>query len=388
MSTHTFKDLISRVAGKLPLRTVLIVPLVVQIVGTVGLVGYLSFKSGQQSVEDIAQQLMTQVGERVSDRLTTYLKAPQNAVAANHLAVQQGILDIKNFEQLQQQFWQQITLNPSLESLYFTNEAGEEIAYGKIQSEEVVKQAEKLTGEDLSIGTPHIGIQRNTNPGKRKYYLVDSKGNPRKLLYTFPINSRTTAWYRTAKASKKQTWSPISVYKVIPLLGIFAVTSIYDNAGKWQGVFASSFTLSSLNTFLNQLKFSPSGQIFIMERSGNLVTTSTLEIPLVKPTKGEAKQLLATNSKDSKTRDIAQQLTQKFGNFRTLQTTQQLNLVCNHKRQFVRVTPYQDKYGLDWLVVVVVPESDFMEQINANTRITILLCIAALIGSVGVGVFI
>jgi hypothetical protein len=52
--------------------------------------------------------------------------------------------------------------------------------------------------------------------------------------------------------------------------------------------------------------------------------------------------------------------------------------MLNARHQFVQVTPWQDEFGLDWLVIVVVPESDFMAQINANTRTTILLCFAAL----------
>jgi signal transduction histidine kinase len=51
----------------------------------------------------------------------------------------------------------------------------------------------------------------------------------------------------------------------------------------------------------------------------------------------------------------------------------------------LQVTPWRDRYGLDWLVVVVMPESDFMAQIHANTRITILLCIAALVIAILVG---
>lgn len=161
MPIPAISRLAAKVAGKLPLRTVLIVPFVVQIVGTVGLVGYLSFKSGQESVEDLAQQLMAQVGERVSDRLTNYLQAPQNAVAANRLTVERGLLNINDFEQLQQQLWQQLTLNPSLEELFFGNESGEEIGYGRFQSEELVKTAEKLAEEDLSVGTPFFHILRN-----------------------------------------------------------------------------------------------------------------------------------------------------------------------------------------------------------------------------------
>ncbi|MEQ8960570.1 MAG: HAMP domain-containing protein, partial [Coleofasciculus sp. C2-GNP5-27] len=56
------------------------------------------------------------------------------------------------------------------------------------------------------------------------------------------------------------------------------------------------------------------------------------------------------------------------------------------QRHFVHVDPYQDDYGLDWLIVSVVPESDFMTQIYANTRTTIILCIATLIIATGLGI--
>lgn len=378
MPIRTFSHLFTRVAGKLPLRILLIIPFVLQTVSAVGLVGYLSFKSGEEAVENLAHQLMAQVGGRISDRISAYLHTSQEVVAANHLALEQGTLNLNDMEQLRQQFWQQTILKPSLQSIFFANERGEQIGYGRFLSEEIVKQVKSLTGEDLSIGTPYFVTLKSTDPGKRKYYLVDSKGNPRKLIYTFPIDNRTTSWYREAKASSQQTWSPISVYKVIPSLGIYALTPIYDRTRKWQGVFASDSTLSVIGTVLNQLQFSPSGQTFIMDHSGNLVATSTLEMPFINPAKGEPTRLLAANSKDTRTRDIARQLTNKFSNFHTLEKTQQLNLVSNHERQFVQVTPYKDDYGLDFLIVVVVPESDFMAQIQANTRNTILLSVGTL----------
>lgn len=105
----------------------------------------------------------------------------------------------------------------------------------------------------------------------------------------------------------------------------------------------------------------------------------------MKPALGEPTRLLAVNSKDAITRDIAQELTHKFGNFRTLQTTQQLTLWSNHEPHFVRVTPYQDRYGLDWLVVVIIPESDFMADIHANTQRTWLLCGLTLVVAAGTG---
>ncbi len=56
------------------------------------------------------------------------------------------------------------------------------------------------------------------------------------------------------------------------------------------------------------------------------------------------------------------------------------------KKQFIQLTPISDKFGLKWFVIVVVPESDFMEQINANTRTTIIISATALVVAIAVGI--
>ena len=56
-------------------------------------------------------------------------------------------------------------------------------------------------------------------------------------------------------------------------------------------------------------------------------------------------------------------------------------------RYYALVSPWQDQYGLNWLVVVTVPESDFMAQINANTRTTLWLCLGALAIATTLGIY-
>ena len=46
------------------LRLILVLPFILQIVGAVGLVGYLSFKNGEEAVKDLANQLMVEEGRR------------------------------------------------------------------------------------------------------------------------------------------------------------------------------------------------------------------------------------------------------------------------------------------------------------------------------------
>jgi len=217
MPINPLNHRVAKLFRKLSLRTVLIVPFVLQTVSAVGLVGFLSFKSGRESVEDVAQQLIEQVGERIADRLT--------------------------------------------------NDSGP----------------------------------------------------------------------------------------------------------------------SAISTFLDRLHFSKSGQTFIIDRSGNLVAASTPETPFVKQPKQQPMPLLPTNSQDIRTRDIARQLVNRFGNLRTLQTAQQLTLTGKGSPQFVRVTPCRDASGGDWLIVVVVPESDFMAHIQANTRNTLWLCAGTLVLASAIG---
>ena len=125
-----------------------------QIVGAVGLVGYLSYRSGQKAVEEMADQLMDQAKNRVQDHLDTSLQTPQQTIAINYRAVQQGRLNIKDFEQMRQHLWQQINLTPTLAITSYVNEQGKQMGYGRIINQEFVELAHKLTAEkNIQIGT-------------------------------------------------------------------------------------------------------------------------------------------------------------------------------------------------------------------------------------------
>jgi signal transduction histidine kinase/CheY-like chemotaxis protein len=371
---------------QISLRLVLIVPFVLQIVGGVGLVGYLSYHSGQKAVEDMANHLMAQATKRIQDHLNSSLQIQQQTVALNYEAFQQGSLNIKDFEQLRQHFWQQIKLSPSLSSTGFANEKGEDIAYFRLLGKELVQKASQLSGENLLEGILVLSEVNLSEITKRKYSLVDHQGRARKLAYTIPINLRTTDWYRAAQAAKKQTWTPIFVYKVPTTLGIMAILPVYDQTGKLQGVFSSGLILDVIGKFLNNLKFSPSGQTFIIDQDGNLVATSTLETPYLKHEKGKPTLLPATKSRDPRTSAIATQVKQQYPDLSQIKTERHFQVPFQGQTLFVRVEPYRDQYGLDWLLVVVIPDSDFMTEIQANARLTILLSGITLIVATGIGI--
>jgi hypothetical protein len=55
-------------------------PFVIQIVWIVGLVGYLSFRNGQQAVDNVAHQLRGGVTARIKEHLRTFLIHPTRSI--------------------------------------------------------------------------------------------------------------------------------------------------------------------------------------------------------------------------------------------------------------------------------------------------------------------
>lgn len=376
----------SRYPAKIPLRWLLVIPFVLQTVGTTALVGYLSYQSGQQAVENLASQLLRQTSQRVSDRLSSYLQPSQQVVTSNYFMVQQGILNLNNREQLRQQLWQQINSNPSIPTTGFWSTQGNALIYVRISTEQEKILAEKITGKPTPIGTIYLN---EISANQRRYYQIDSQGKPQKLVYKFNDDFRKLPWYRRAKIRNRQHWIPVFVGRLSAALETMTVAPVYNATGSFQGLFTANYFLFNFSTFLNQLDFSPTGQVFIIDRSGNLIATSVLsEGSAMRLVNGKPTRLPAVNSQDELTRKVVQQLLAKFRSFQKLNNVKQLNLTFNNQRNFVQVTPYKDKYGLDWLVVMVIPESDFMAQIHSNSRTTVLLCLLALGLSIASGIII
>ncbi|NEP41516.1 MAG: response regulator, partial [Okeania sp. SIO2H7] len=76
-----------------------------------------------------------------------------------------------------------------------------------------------------------------------------------------------------------------------------------------------------------------------------------------------------------------------FGTLDRIVAPQQLGFTLNRQRQFIQITPMADDRGIEWLIIVVIPESDFMAQIDANRKQTFLLCVLALAVATIIGVF-
>lgn len=361
MSRQSLSRLFAKVSGKVPLRTVLIVPFVLQIVGAVGLVGYLSFMNGQKAVNDLATRLRSEISDRIDQHLDTYLATPHQINQMNRDAIDLGLLNLSDFQSTGRYFWKQMKV---FDVGY--------ICYGNINGE-------YIGVERLENGSILINEVPPSNLGKLYIYATDNQGKRTKLKAIKDWNPHTEAWYTDAVKAGKPIWSQIYQWEDKPeIISISASYPIYNQQKQIIGVLSIDHLLSQISSYLKNLKISKSGKTFLLERSGLLVASSTKERPF-KVVDGEAMRVKASESKDPLIRLTTQYLTQKFSNLSQIDRSEQLHFKIAGQRQFIQVTPWRDQLGLDWLIVVVVPESDFMAQINANTDTTIALCLAALV---------
>ncbi|MEJ1937438.1 histidine kinase dimerization/phospho-acceptor domain-containing protein, partial [Nostoc sp. NIES-2111] len=124
----------------------------------------------------------------------------------------------------------------------------------------------------------------------------------------------------------------------------------------------------------------------IIERSGLIVAASNQESPY-DVINGKAQRVSAFQSNDYLIQKTSNYLQQKFGQLKNIQDYQQSLIELQGEKYFVQVKPWNDQLGLDWLVVVIVPEKDFMGQIHTNNRTTILLCLGALMIATIMGLY-
>lgn len=363
----------AQLARKLPLRFILVVPFVLQIFAAVGLTGYLSFRNGQKAVNSLATQLRSEVSDRIDQHLDSYLAEPRKLSQINTDAIDLGLLNPQDQENLGHFFWKQIRLY-DVGYISFGSKSGEFSAAGRYF-------------DDGRITIDELSPQRHHN-NTAYIYNTDNQGNRTKLTainesYLF----QKEAWYAETVKAGRPIWSQIYQWEVSPYpLSISANYPVYDKNKNLIGVIGVDQRLSQISDFLRQLKVSPAGKTFILERDGLVVASSSAEQPF-KIVDGKPQRLRSLDSQDPLIQATAKYLISHYGNLSKIKSSQQLDFLLDGKRQFVQVTSWKDDWGLDWLVVIAVPESDFMAQINANTYTTICLCVGALGLATILGIF-
>ena len=345
--------LISKRSEKLLLAIVLVLPFIL-----LAPVGYRLFRDRQNDIKKLATELRSETTDRIEENIQFYLKNTHFVNQTNAAVIESGRFDFINSDQLSLDDFR------SLEMLL-----SKQLQYSK----EI---------NNMYISSPNgdfFGVEWQQRKENKWTFIMNEKIAERfnppkswKILGNF--DPRERPWYKRAEKGCKPTWSKTYLDFSTKKPAVTAVYPVCDRFNKLIAVLGSDFLFSEVDWFLEELKEDKleAGEIFITDRSGQLLTTSTGS------TGNQTKLIKANESENKLIRETTKYLEKRFNNFSNIER-EQLEFKLDGDRQFLQVTPLTDDYGLDWLIVVIIPEDELLEEINTNTYSAIGLYFAALI---------
>lgn len=349
---------------QLPLRQLLVAPFLIQTFFAVGVVGVLSFQNEQTAVNDLAYQLIDKSEQIVEQHLDTFLSVPHQINAVSEDAIFSGLLNPEDYGVAGRFYWQQATLH-DVSWAGYALPSGELVGAGKWIEDAGVSIAELSSRTDQKLYN----------------YSTDDLGNRIERIQIDDYVPTEDKWYLNAKEAEEPVWSPIyAAAGLDSYITVSASRPVYGPDQELQAILVVDLLLSSINQFLDQLRITPSAQVFIIDRQGQLVGSSSAEQYALVKNDTDSTRLDAIKSADPLIQAAATYIQQNLGGFQDISDAHSLKFRFAEERQFLGISQWQDEYGLDWLVVTVIPESDFMTQIKINRRTTVLLSCLALLG--------
>lgn len=363
-----------------PLRWVLTLPYVVPMVGAFLIIGCLSHRNGQMTVEALGQQLMAESNERVIQALEAHLQPPHQINQLHSNSVQQGRLDLQDLPALEVKLFSTLEQFEAVSAVLFVSSSGTLRLVERLPALPRQQSEFFLATADPPI-TDQLQIYRMTDQGTRGNQVATNEGLDVR---------RDRPWYSRAVSTRAPGWSAIARYGPYKSLTLTASQPVFDEATKrLLGVFAVHIRLDTLDDFLRQLEISQAGRVLILEADGMVVATSTPETFYQFPSGAENSDSFQrqriTESTDSLTQALGKHLGDRLEDLSTSGQPQIMYFRFDGQRQVVQMTPFQDDYGLEWWIVTMVPQSYFVGAIQNNTQHTLLLSLLTLGAALAIG---
>lgn len=357
LESKLFK-LTHKITQKIPLEVALIVLPLLQVVLVAGTIGWLSFRNSQAAINELALKFKDEVAARVEQHLNIYFGTPHQLTEGNINVVRSLLANptrnLTNQVALERYFALELSSHPNVQQIYLGLADGSMLLAGRQGDGSLIaKTTEKFP--------------------QRTFYALDVNGNRQKRIQIdLEYDPRTRPWYQAAVTSKRKVWSPISTFTQKEV-GMTASEPFYDRQGNLEGVMGVDLTLNGISEFLRSLPNGRVGQVFILDRKAQLVATSTQEKPY-----SQGRQRPGLESTNRITQIAVNTLVKRYSQDLTnLNQSELLDFELEGKKQLIQLLPYRDRLGLDFLIVMVTPESEFMSRIEANTQDTIKLSIIA-----------
>lgn len=372
--------------ARLTLRQLLTAPFVLLVVMLAATLGALSYFAAREAVDNLSGQLLGETAQRIRDALK---HQTEGATAVLDIAFPPGlappaVIDEAALPGLRLRFWQATSLQREATNYAFYGGADGRF-FGLYRHDD--ERAELRLRLDTQ-GPRLIREFRGLN---------GELGAPRAESRTY--DPRQRPWFDIGLKAQQQAWSP--VYIDFNNRDLVATLSrpVRDARGSVTGVLATDLPLRNLNVLLHGLALSPNALAYVVEGNGRLIALSR-GAHLMTDADGRPARLQAERSADPlvpATYAAVQKLLAAEGPPAAAAAARaaasgivpapQAVVVSapDNSRAQVAYARLHDGDGLDWIVVVAVPQADVLQHALQIFRSTALLAVAASLAALLIG---
>jgi diguanylate cyclase (GGDEF)-like protein len=356
------------------LRQMLILPYVLLVMLAAAIIGLLSYRAGSDAVDTLSDYVLSETVGRIAQAVDKHISGSEAVLETAFPSDVPAPVSIKaDLESLRTRFWLATSVHRDPNNYaYYGGRDGQFIGLWRYSESEAEL---RLLLEPEALRSIY---RFSTIRGELKNPVKEER----------PFDPRERPWYKAGQGASSQTWTAIYIdFKTLQLVGTRA-RRVNNAKGEFEGVVATDLSLQHLNEFLKTLKLTGNAYALIFEPDGNLVATS--RGPHIRKGAGEDNtRLNAALSEDGMIKTTFKAINALVVRKDARAGTHTTSFVGpNGEIIQAGYERLRDKAGLDWIVAVAIPRSDFMQSVTDNVHRTAYLALlaAVLIALTGVGV--
>lgn len=357
-----------RRATALSIRWILPAAVVAPVVAVAVVLTLLAYRTGQRTAGDLAGQNMRQIHARIEGHLSRLMDLPPAINQLNRARLRDGRIALDDPAGSRKIVHETLETFPDVSSIVLGGARGRVMWVIRYPGETTYEYAIKET-PDSPMREFAMGADGQLGAAPVHSYAFDTVNRP---------------WYRAAVDAGGPTWGDVYVWvrggRGVTL-GVPYVEPYRDASGNLLGVINCELTLADISAFLKRLQIGKTGLAFIVERDGNLVANS-IGLDCMKD---GTSRLPATEAPDARVAEAAAQLPRAFGPLGSIEGIDVRRVAIGGRSTEMVVSSFRNRRNLDWLIVTLVPDADFLADVQRSRSRSLAIGAVAVLLALGLG---
>jgi len=315
------------------------------------------YQQSQQAIIDLADENIEQIHSLAATKIADVLSMPVRICEVNAHLIQSGSLDPANLQAWRGALANQASAFDMLSAISWGGADG--------RSAWVSRYAD---------GSFYWALKDDPLATTMSEWRLDVEGGVSgEPTSTFEFNLFSRPWFQTPRDAAQATWSEPFVWvggedSEGVTLGLSYGIPLHDSTGGFLGVIDADFSLNELSSFLRSVEIGKTGVAVLATTDARLLAASN-DTPVVTT---DGKRVNAHDSPDPLIATAAGFI----GAAEVVRDTH-VEIEIADEVYYLRASPIGQEIGLDWTLTTMVPEKDFIAEIETQFHRSLITSLAA-----------